>query len=138
MRERELQEYAPVPPNMNINLDENIKINILEDVPKDELQSTVFTSFRIEDSERKRSAPFGGILNENGSNEKRVSFSIPLDNKMANNTIVSNSYSVHDYNELKNKIQNIDNKLNSIFELIQKLVPSNEISENNISTTDNI
>ena len=138
LRERELQEYAPVPPNMNINLDENIKINILEDVPKDELQSTVFTSFRIEDSERKRSAPFGGILNENGSNEKRVSFSIPLDNKMANNTIVSNSYSVHDYNELKNKIQNIDNKLNSIFELIQKLVPSNEISENNISTTDNI
>ena len=123
MRERELQEYAPVSPTIHINPSENIKVNILEEISKDELQSTVI-------------------------NDKRVSFSIPLDNnnnntiennKMSNNNIVSISDSVNDYNDLKNKIQIIDNKLNTIFDLIQKLVPSNEINNNNnISNTHDI
>jgi hypothetical protein len=34
MRERELQEYSPPPPTQN-----NIKINILEDIPKDSIKS---------------------------------------------------------------------------------------------------
>ena len=51
MRERELQEYAPTLPFQN---NENIKVNILEDVPKDAIQPTVLQ-------------------------EKHVSFSIPSD-----------------------------------------------------------
>jgi hypothetical protein len=101
MRERELQEYAPMP----VNYGENIKVSILEDVPKDALQPTVIS-------------------------EKRVTFSETNHNEIPSNEI---PLLPSVYNELKEKIDGMDNKINEMYKMIQSLVKPELDVENNIS-----
>jgi hypothetical protein len=87
MRELDLQQFAPKP-NDAI---QNIKVNILEDVPKEVIQPDVI------------------------KNSKHVHFD--LSQEQQQDMIKSNEIL-----ELKQKIENMDDKINQMFEMLRSLV----------------
>jgi hypothetical protein len=94
MRELDLQQFAP----KTNDAIQNIKVNILEDVPKEVIQPDVI------------------------KNSKHVHFDLP--EQQQQDMIKSNEFL-----ELKQKIENIDDKINQMFEMLRTLT--------NLSTTKN-
>ena len=88
MRELDLQQFAPKP-NEAI---QNIKVNILEDVPKEVIQSQVLKSL------------------------KQVHFDLPQEEQQPQDIVKSNEFL-----ELKQKIENMDDKMNKMFDLLRTL-----------------
>ena len=92
MRELDLQQFAPKP-NEAV---QNIKVNILEDVPKEVIQPQVLKT------------------------SKQVHFDLPEETTIKSNEIL----------ELKQKIENMDDKLNQMFEILRSFItpPSTEMN----------
>lgn len=85
IRELDLQQFAP---KLNETI-QNIKVNILEDVPKEVIQSQVLKG------------------------SKQVHFDLP---EKQQDMIKTNEFS-----ELKQKIENMDDKINQMFEMLRTL-----------------
>jgi hypothetical protein len=96
MRELEIQEFSTVIKPVPVDSLENnkININILEDVP---IQSQIIVSDQIQSVEK-----------------KHVRFDL-LEND-------SNEVSTKDFKELSRKIENLDDKITSIFNILQNII----------------
>jgi len=96
MRELDLQQFAPKP-NEAI---QNIKVNILEEVPKEVIQPHIIKS------------------------SKQVHFDLPEEQDILK---------TNEFSELKQKMENMDDKLNQMFEMLRTLTnPSVITNDTNV------
>jgi hypothetical protein len=99
MRELDLQQFSPKP-NEAV---QNIKVNILEDVPKEVIQSQVLKT------------------------SKQVHFDLPEEQDIIKTNEIL---------ELKQKIENMDSKINEMFEMLRNFITSQPIV-NGVLESDN-
>jgi hypothetical protein len=99
IRELDLQQFAPKP-NEAI---QNIKVNILEDVPKEVIQPQIIKG------------------------SKQVHFDLPAE---------ETSIKTNELLELKQKIENMDDKINQMFEMLRTLISPPPIISNDVLEND--